>query len=216
MAATPTNPPASSSYVDMLVNGEEGDALTALETVREAGNAARVQSVADDGDAHNAPFASSPEGGSEENDTRGGRQRRSTGREVAFRVSTPDRIRRRSEMLYHEVQAMTERHVSRTGREREVQRRESRNSRVAKWEEGNRRSVSRGDDAPQRKSVTPAPAPLPDVHQLFEESRRAHLAEAQQQRTYFPLSSKPTAYSSKDPSTFSYRFQSTDAAPPGR
>ncbi|KAL7699243.1 hypothetical protein NQL31_000060 [Lotmaria passim] len=196
MAASPAAPPTSSSYVDMLMAGNEGDAFTALETIREAGGGCHTGSAAADGD----------DGVSRSrNDVTA--QAGPRGRELAFRISTPERIRHRSEVLYSEIHTIMQRHEARTGREREVQRRVSRGSRVPNAG-GSRVSTTRRDSSPaQTGSTTAADPPFPDLHQMFEESRRAHLTEAQEQRTYFPLSSKPTTYSSKDPSTFSYRFQ---------
>ncbi|KPA76573.1 hypothetical protein ABB37_07857 [Leptomonas pyrrhocoris] len=204
MATPSSEQPVSSSYVDMLVKDKESGTLAALETIREAGNEAHVHN-----DAHSSsvdPTDAHKGGGGGVSGTRQ-RQQRSRGREVAFRVSTPERIRRRSEVLYGEIHTMMERHDARTGREREVQRRVSRGSRVAS-PEGSHNKARRGDCPAQGGSTASPQTPLPDIHQMFEESRRAHLTEAQQQRTYFPSSSKPTTYSSKDPSTFSYRFQS--------
>lgn len=204
MAASPAAPPTSSSYVDMLMAGNEGDAFTALETIREAGGGCHTGSAAaddttvDDADGDDGVSRS-------RNDVTA--QAGPRGRELAFRISTPERIRHRSEVLYSEIHTIMQRHEARTSREREVQRRVSRGSRVPNAG-GSRVSTTRRDSSPaQTGSTTAADSPLPDLHRMFEESRRAHLTEAQEQRTYFPLSSKPTTYSSKDPSTFSYRFQ---------
>lgn len=197
------------SYVKMLVEDRESGALTALETIRDAGNAGAAHgdaqsargSFAEANDPSEVPETCPPEKESPQG-PRGG--------ELAFRVSTPERIRRRSELLYGEIQTMLERHDARTGREREVQRRASRGSRVAASERTPSTTRQAASPAHER-SVVSSHTPLPNLHQMFEESRRTHLTEAQQQRTYFPSSSKPTAYSSKDPGTFSYRFQSMDA-----
>jgi hypothetical protein len=203
-------------YMDMLVGGTEGGAaLTALATIHEAGSASH-----DHDDTPIVPVGSpstDDDAASEEVD--GAAQLTPQGRrgcELAFRVSSAERIRRKSELLYSEIHTMMERHDARTGREREVQRRASRGSRVGEVDVSYNTALRRGDGGPQKALTVPSQTPLPDLHQMFEKSRRAHLTEAQQQRTYFPSSSKPTTYSSKDPGTFSYRFQALEPPPSWR
>ncbi|CAG9570869.1 hypothetical_protein_-_conserved [Leishmania major strain Friedlin] len=189
-AAPPSRPTPQFRYMDVLVESSNNHELAALETIREA-------SQSRENATKKASF--SP------NDTAAARDR-----QLVTRVPTPERIRRASARLYNDIHAIMDRHDARTGRERKLRRRASRET-----------SISYVAEQPgslhQRVAVAPHTSPaaktaLPKVHQLFEESRRAHLAEAQQQRTYFPSSSKPTAYSPKNPSTFSYRFQSPPSA----
>ncbi|KPI83402.1 hypothetical protein ABL78_7569 [Leptomonas seymouri] len=208
-----SGPPTPSTYVSMLMEGKKAGAFSALETIRAAGNTVQIHD-----DTDRLPLISSDVYSNDGGASQTRQQRRgSRGHELAFRVSTPERIRRKSEMLYGEIHTLMDRHQTRSGREREVQRRISRASCAANAE--CRRSTSRPAESPVRKVPIASPpplTPLPDLHQMFEESRRAHLAEAQQQRTYFPSSSKPTAYSPRNPSTFSYRFQSMEPPQSGQ
>ncbi|CBZ24705.1 hypothetical protein, unknown function [Leishmania mexicana MHOM/GT/2001/U1103] len=190
-AATPLSRPTPQlRYMDVLVESSNNHELAALETIREAGqsqgNATEEASL-------------SPK------DTAAARDR-----QLVTRVPTPERIRRASARLYNDIHAIMDRHDARTGRELKLRRRTSRAAGISYLAEQPRSLHQKTAVAPH---ISPAAkTALPNVHQLFEESRRAHLAETQQQRTYFPSSSKPTAYSTKNPSTFSYRFQSPPSA----
>ncbi|KAK7199081.1 hypothetical protein NESM_000877000 [Novymonas esmeraldas] len=176
-------PPAR--FVDMLVDDSDAPEFAALATIREAGQSPAAAELQDTAAAQQT--------------------------QLVTRLSTPERIRRASARLYDDIHAIMDRHDARTGRELELQRRGSRSARTSYLEEQSR-SARRSVAGASRSTAAEATPMLPDVHKLFEASRRAHLAEAQEQRTYFPSSSKPTAYSPKNPSTFSYRFQSHPSA----
>lgn len=202
--ASPLSMTATARNVDLLVEGSDGQELSALATIREAARSHEASMAGEPSEPHDdAATATIAEA--------------SVGGQLVRRVTTPERLRRASARLYGDIRDIMERHDARNGRERELQRRGSRESRISYLDTRTR--------SPRRSTTTtasPAAAPaavaaphappaetveLPNVHQLFEESRRAYLEEAQQQRTYFPSSSKPTTYSSKDPGTFSQRFR---------
>nr|CAJ2469119.1 unnamed protein product [Leishmania braziliensis] len=189
-AAPPSRPTPQPCYMDMLLDSSNEHKLEALKTIREAGQSSEAASEA------------APPG---LDDTAAARHR-----QLVTRVSTPERIRRASARLYDDIHAIMDRHDARTSRELELRRRVSRGARISYLAEQCGRLRLGVPEAPR---VAPAEkTALPNVHELFEESRQAHLAEAQRQRTYFPSSSKPIAYSPKNPSTFSYRFQSHPSA----
>ncbi|KAG5509493.1 hypothetical protein JKF63_06198 [Porcisia hertigi] len=192
---TPTSQPTPQArYVDMLVDNDHDDKLKALETIRGASQYPEDTLVNQD------EPAAMPE------------------RRLITRVPTPERIRRTTVLLYDDIHAMMDRHQARTGRERELRNRGSRNARISYLNAGST-SAQRGcintSRSPQEETPTKTTTMLPNVHHLFEESRKDHLAKAQQQRTYFPSSSKPISYSPKNPSTFSYRFYSSPLADGG-
>ncbi|KAG5483969.1 hypothetical protein LSCM1_05819 [Leishmania martiniquensis] len=189
-AAPPSLPAPQIRYVDLLVDSSHAHELGALETIREAGQSSEAAAMANS--LRPSGTAAPPH------------------RKLATRVPTPERIRRVSARLYEDIHAIMDRHNARTRRELDLRRHGSHSARVSYVEERLYNRHQKATDAP-RSSPTEKTA-LPDVHQLFDEARRAHLAEAQEQRTYFPSSSKPTVYSSKNPSTFSYRFQSHPSA----
>ncbi|KAG5484281.1 hypothetical protein LSCM4_07847 [Leishmania orientalis] len=184
-AAPPAPPTPQVRYVDLLVGSSSDHELGALETIREAGQS--PEAVAKAG-RHGPDGTAAPRG-----------------RKLVTRVTTPERIRRTSARLYEDIHAIMDRHDARTSRELDLRRRVSRNARISYLEEQLNRPRHRATGASSSSCVEKTV--LPNVHQMFDESRRAHLSEAQEQRTYFPSSSKPTTYSSKNPSTFSYRFQ---------
>ncbi|GET86852.1 hypothetical protein, unknown function [Leishmania tarentolae] len=185
-AAAPSSQPTPQlCHMDVLVHSSSNHELAALKTIREAGQSR-------ENTARTTPLG--------HEDTTSARHR-----QLVTRVSTPERIRRASVCLYNDIHAIIDRHNARTGRELKLHPRASQASRISYVAETPHSLHQRTAAAPH---ISPAEkTALPNVHQLFEESRKAHLAEAQQQRTYFPSSSKPTAYSPKNPSTFSYRFQ---------
>lgn len=206
------NSPGSYRYVDLVADCDDGTGLAALQTIRGASYDDQAVDSQQDGQQNvGTPTAAANKSSPARAEVQWADiETKKKGGVVARRLGTPEKIRARSLVLYQEIHSMIDRHEARAGRERELKHRESRAKRISQAGlQGGRHSSARSTSSARSRQGSAAErrVDLPNLQEDFEEARRHHLAAAQDQRTYFPSSSRPSGYSSKDPSTFSYRFQ---------
>lgn len=130
--------------------------------------------------------------------------------------TTPERIRERASKLYDEIHDLIDQYNIRKQREKELSL-GLRPMSLEALNEGTRARPNLSPLSSMNKSKSPAESPrpisrearmgkLPDLRQSFQEARQKYLEVAEEEKLKRPLERPPRA-SSKDPSTFSHRFQ---------
>lgn len=129
--------------------------------------------------------------------------------------STPERIRTHAARLYNEIHDLMDQYNIRKAREKMLSSGHRPSEQVEveaapppKKSQGVYVRMAEGLPAYDKQQEATKGA-LPNLQQVFLESRQQHLVEAQEGKSTYPWQAKVTEYSSKNPSAFSMRFQTT-------